>query len=148
VTVADYLIIAQYNAWCLNQGEHYTAKRGSVNWNAELIWKMRSELGIQWDLLQEEIPTVFETLLQSLSTCLTKLQSQLRGKIMQISRSRYSFANKPMTHRKGLFIHSSRRHRLQAPRLNIQVWVGTAGICKRNQVRQRQMNVYEKELYG
>ncbi|KAF2104448.1 hypothetical protein NA57DRAFT_70653 [Rhizodiscina lignyota] len=49
----------QYNAWCLHNGHHYTEKRGDVNWNNELIWKMRTELAFQWDMVEEEIPQLF-----------------------------------------------------------------------------------------
>ncbi|KAH6700598.1 hypothetical protein BKA61DRAFT_705543 [Leptodontidium sp. MPI-SDFR-AT-0119] len=73
-----------YNAWCLNRGDHATPKRGHLNWNSELIWKMRIELAYQWGLLEDEIPTVFETLLQSIRTSLLNLQSHLRGKIQDI----------------------------------------------------------------
>ncbi|KAH6678502.1 hypothetical protein B0J14DRAFT_582898 [Halenospora varia] len=70
---------SQYNAWCLKNGNHEgTLKRGHVNWNSRLIWKMRMELAYQWTLLEEEIPTVFEELLQSISICLLNLQSHLR----------------------------------------------------------------------
>lgn len=63
---------AQYNAWCLNNGDHYTAKRGAVNWNQELIWKMRSELDFQWEVVEEEMAEIFEELLH-------KLESELDG---------------------------------------------------------------------
>ncbi|KAN0095627.1 hypothetical protein V8E51_016338 [Hyaloscypha variabilis] len=68
----------QYNAWCLNHGDHATAKRGHVNWNSELIWKMRMELAFQWGLVEDEIPIVFEKLLQSIRACFLNLQSRLR----------------------------------------------------------------------
>jgi hypothetical protein len=41
---------------------------------------MKMELGYQWDLLEEEIPTVFVQLLDSINHCLTNLQSEIRGK--------------------------------------------------------------------
>ncbi|KAE9366257.1 hypothetical protein N431DRAFT_419424 [Stipitochalara longipes BDJ] len=69
---------SQYNAWCLNRGDHETGKRGHVNWNAELIWKMRTELAFQWGLVEDEIPIVLEKLLQSIRTCFLNLQSHLR----------------------------------------------------------------------
>jgi hypothetical protein len=74
------LLLAQYNAWCLNNGDHETAKRGHVNWNSGLIWKMRMELAYQWGLLVDEIPTVFRTLLESIKIRLIDLQSHLKGK--------------------------------------------------------------------
>jgi hypothetical protein len=70
---------AQYNAWCRNNGDYYTAKRGSVNWNQELIWKMRSELEYQWDILEEEVPRVFDELLETLSTGLEDLKSHIKS---------------------------------------------------------------------
>ncbi|KAH8812284.1 hypothetical protein F5884DRAFT_784973 [Xylogone sp. PMI_703] len=69
---------SQYQAWCLNRGDHATAKRGHLNWNAELIWKMRTELEFQWGLVDDEIPAVFEKLSQSIQACFVKLQSHLR----------------------------------------------------------------------
>ncbi|KAH8744019.1 hypothetical protein F5882DRAFT_455086 [Hyaloscypha sp. PMI_1271] len=71
---------SQYNAWCLNNGDHSTGKRGHLNWNSELIWKMRTELAFQWGLVEDEIPTVFEKLFQSIRACFLNLQSHLRGK--------------------------------------------------------------------
>lgn len=73
------LWLAQYNAWCMNSGNHYTLKRGSVNWNADLIWKMRMELDFQWNLLEEEIPTVFKAILESITDSFGQLQRNLRG---------------------------------------------------------------------
>jgi len=52
-----------------------------VNWNAELIWKMRMELAYQWDLLEDDIPTAFETLLQSVKGQLLALKSHLEGEL-------------------------------------------------------------------
>jgi len=70
---------AQYNAWCRNDGCHRTEKRGSVNWNQELIWKMRSELEYQWDILEEEVPCVFDELLETLTTELEGLKSHIKS---------------------------------------------------------------------
>ncbi|KAF5688802.1 hypothetical protein FCIRC_1708 [Fusarium circinatum] len=53
----------QYNAWCLNNGDHQTLNRGHENWNAKIIWKMRMELESQWDLMEEEVTDVFSALL-------------------------------------------------------------------------------------
>ncbi|KAH8649442.1 hypothetical protein BGZ60DRAFT_534676 [Tricladium varicosporioides] len=71
---------SQYNAWCLNNGDHITPKRGHVNWNSNLIWKMRMELEYQWELLEDEIPKVFEKLLQTINIRLLKIQSHLKDK--------------------------------------------------------------------
>lgn len=76
----NLFVAAQYNAWCLNRGDHATVKRDHVNWNAELIWKMRSELAFQWGLVEDEIPIVFEKLLHSIRASFLDLQSHLRGK--------------------------------------------------------------------
>ncbi|KFY49525.1 hypothetical protein V496_09946 [Pseudogymnoascus sp. VKM F-4515 (FW-2607)] len=69
-----------YNAWCRHDGYHYTEKRGKVNWNAELIWKMRMEMAFQWETLEEDIPTLFKDLLQSAKAPLLALQSEMREK--------------------------------------------------------------------
>jgi hypothetical protein len=65
----------------MNDGDHRTEKRGKVNWNAELIWKMRMELAYQWDLLEDDIPIFFTDLLQSVKRQLLDLKSHLRGKL-------------------------------------------------------------------
>ncbi|KAK4235702.1 hypothetical protein C8A03DRAFT_46215 [Achaetomium macrosporum] len=57
----------QYDAWCRNNGHHSTAKRGRVDWNAKIIWKLRTELDFQWDIVAEEINTVFGKLLAIVS---------------------------------------------------------------------------------
>jgi hypothetical protein len=58
-----------------------------VNWNAELIWKMRMELAYQWDLLEDDIPIVFENLLQSVKRRLLDLKSYLGGKLKKTPQS-------------------------------------------------------------
>jgi hypothetical protein len=70
---------AQYNAWCRNNGDHETAGRSRVNWNQELIWKMRSELDYAWEMVEEEVPEVFDELLQTLERLLEKLKSSITG---------------------------------------------------------------------
>ncbi|KAK3306258.1 uncharacterized protein B0T15DRAFT_396538 [Chaetomium strumarium] len=57
----------QYDAWCRNNGYHCTPKRGRVDWNAKIIWKLRAELDFQWDIVQEEIRSVFDELLATVS---------------------------------------------------------------------------------
>ncbi|KFY44996.1 hypothetical protein V494_01204 [Pseudogymnoascus sp. VKM F-4513 (FW-928)] len=69
-----------YNAWCRHDGCHYTEKRGNVNWNAELIWRMRMEMAFQWETLEEDIPTLFNNLLQSAQAPLRALQSEITDK--------------------------------------------------------------------
>ncbi|KAH8703638.1 hypothetical protein BGW36DRAFT_287095 [Talaromyces proteolyticus] len=68
---------SQYNAWCLNNGDHATSKRGHVNWNGELNWKMRSELAYQWELFEDDIVNEFKDLLACLKGNLKDLESYL-----------------------------------------------------------------------
>jgi hypothetical protein len=56
-----------------------------VNWNADLIWKMRMEMAFQWETLEEDIPTLFKDLLQSAKAPLLALQSEMRGTLVEIS---------------------------------------------------------------
>jgi len=72
-------VTGQYNAWCLNNGDHQTMKRGHENWNAKIIWKMRMELEGQWDLVEEEVSDVFTQLLEAMKKRLDSLKSSLRG---------------------------------------------------------------------
>ncbi|GAB1312304.1 Dynamin N-terminal domain-containing protein [Madurella fahalii] len=53
----------QYDAWCRNNGHHSTQKRVNVDWNAQIVWKMRTELDFQWDIVEEEVDAVFNELL-------------------------------------------------------------------------------------
>ncbi|KAF5589898.1 uncharacterized protein FSUBG_11004 [Fusarium subglutinans] len=64
----------QYNAWCLNNGDHQTLNRGHENWNAKIIWKMRTELESQWDLMEEEVTDVFSALLDGVRNILDQLK--------------------------------------------------------------------------
>ncbi|EFQ96945.1 hypothetical protein MGYG_08870 [Nannizzia gypsea CBS 118893] len=70
----------QYNAWCIKNGDHCTPRRGRVNWNNELIWKMRIELESQWELLEEEVPTTFKKLRKSVIGQIHGLEKQLQSK--------------------------------------------------------------------
>lgn len=54
-------------------------KRGPVNWNRELIWKMRTELEYQWDLLEETILTSFEDLLDTVKRHFREVESLLES---------------------------------------------------------------------
>lgn len=56
-----------------------------MSWNGELIWKMRSELGFQWDMFEEEIPTIFEGLLQRLEERLKEVESYLDSQLWSMS---------------------------------------------------------------
>jgi hypothetical protein len=78
----DIIYAAQYNAWCINDGVHQTPRRRFVNWNAELVWKMRSELEYQWDLVEDEIPIVFRGLVQATKAPLEFLESLIRSESM------------------------------------------------------------------
>jgi hypothetical protein len=50
-----------------------------VNWNQDLIWKMRSELDFQWELVEEEAVDIFKVLLESLVSELILFKAQLEG---------------------------------------------------------------------
>jgi hypothetical protein len=71
---------AQYYGFCLNNGHHETLKRPREDWNAKILWKMRMELEYQWDLVEDEIPVVFDTLLDRVKTELNYLKDQLKSK--------------------------------------------------------------------
>ncbi len=43
-----------------------------------MIWKMKSELDYAWDIIEEEIPEVFEDLTRSFRTDLKKFESAVR----------------------------------------------------------------------
>ena len=58
-----------------------------MNWNAELIWKMRTELAYQWDLLEDDIPTVFESLCHVVKGLLLDLKAHLEGKLLKTLQS-------------------------------------------------------------
>jgi hypothetical protein len=51
-----------YDAWCRNNGSYSTRKRAATDWNAKIVWKLRAELDFQWDIVEEEIGTVFDEL--------------------------------------------------------------------------------------
>ena len=76
------LFTVQYNVWCMNNGNYHTFKLGSVNWNKDLIWKMRTELEYQWDLLEETIQTSFEELLGSVKDQFRKVESLLESMLI------------------------------------------------------------------
>lgn len=70
----------QYHAWCLNNGDHETLRRAREDWNAKLLWKMRIELAYQWDLVEDEVPTLFKSLLDSIECELEYLKDQVNSK--------------------------------------------------------------------
>ncbi len=51
-----------------------------MDWNANIIWKMRTELEFQWELVQEEIPTLFGGLLTEVKSLLAGVKETLLGK--------------------------------------------------------------------
>ncbi|TGO79010.1 hypothetical protein BELL_0046g00100 [Botrytis elliptica] len=71
--------VKSYNAWCRNNGEHITVARGYRNWNAEIIEKMRTELKMRWNLLEEKIPINMESLLQEVKNQLQNLETHIEG---------------------------------------------------------------------
>ncbi|RYP68754.1 hypothetical protein DL771_006484 [Monosporascus sp. 5C6A] len=70
---------SQYYAWCLNRGDHETPSRSREDWNAKIIWKMRMELAYQWDLVEDEIPSLFESLLDTVKSELGYLKDQVQN---------------------------------------------------------------------
>jgi hypothetical protein len=71
------LFIGQYNAWCRSNGSHFTLKRGNVNWNQELLWKMRTELDFQWEVAEDELGRIFSELQETLASHLRMLKSHI-----------------------------------------------------------------------
>lgn len=69
----------QYNAWCRNNGHHYTEKRGDVNWNKEIIWKMRTELALQWEMVEEEMPKMFKSVEEAVDESFGEIQVTMRS---------------------------------------------------------------------
>ncbi|KAF7544840.1 hypothetical protein G7046_g9700 [Stylonectria norvegica] len=62
----------QYHLMCAQNGIQ-TTPTGSENWNAKIIWKMRLELTLQWELVEEDIHTHFEGLRSSSRAILDEL---------------------------------------------------------------------------
>lgn len=81
--------LTQYKAWCLNNGHHYTEKRGDVNWNKEIIWKMRTELALQWEMVEEEIPKMFKSVEEAVVKSFGEIQATMRslGAVPTLSKS-------------------------------------------------------------
>lgn len=94
---------AQHYGFCLNNGHHETPKRPREDWNAKILWKTRMELEYQWDLVEDEIPLVFDRLLDKAKIELAYLKDQLK------SESAYYGASKPaLTRNRLLFIQDLR----------------------------------------
>lgn len=72
-------VTAQYNAWCLKNGNHCTVNRGHVNWNAGLNWKMRTELAFQWEVFEDDIKETLESLVAFVKEGLRDLERYLDG---------------------------------------------------------------------
>ncbi|KAH6656869.1 hypothetical protein BKA67DRAFT_553428 [Truncatella angustata] len=70
---------SQYYAFCLHNGHHETPKRPREDWNAKLLWKMRMELEFQWDIVEDEIPAVFESLIDTVKSELEYLKDQIQN---------------------------------------------------------------------
>ncbi|RYO92978.1 hypothetical protein DL762_001340 [Monosporascus cannonballus] len=60
-------------------GDHATPSRSREDWNAKIIWKMRMELAYQWDLVEDEIPSLFESLLDTIKSELGYLKDQVEN---------------------------------------------------------------------
>jgi hypothetical protein len=60
--------VDSYNAWCRRNGKHSTSAHPNVDWNAQIIQKMRMEVAFEWDILEEEIPTLFGKLTKDVCT--------------------------------------------------------------------------------
>lgn len=71
--------LAQYNAWCHRNGCHSTLNRPHQDWNADIIWKMRTELAWQWDILVDDVPDAFQHLLHKVDRLVASLQEVLAG---------------------------------------------------------------------
>ncbi|KAG9255485.1 uncharacterized protein F5Z01DRAFT_56619 [Emericellopsis atlantica] len=80
---ANTIDLAQYNAWCLRNGNHCTLKREATDWNAQIIWKMRMELNFQWDLVMEEVAAVFKAFQEDYTMGLMRM----KAKVLEITES-------------------------------------------------------------
>ncbi|KAM0272239.1 hypothetical protein ACHAQH_008760 [Verticillium albo-atrum] len=82
VLTADTDLLDSYNAWCRHNGKYSTPVHENIDWNSQIIWKMRMELAFQWEIVEEEVPAVFAKLTEDLSKELTWLKDDT---IMQAS---------------------------------------------------------------
>ncbi|KAL3965416.1 hypothetical protein ACCO45_002420 [Purpureocillium lilacinum] len=76
---ADPVSAAQINAWCLHNGHHQTARKPRENWNANIIWKMRTELETQWELLEEEAVDVLSAVIEGSKRHLESVKESVRS---------------------------------------------------------------------
>lgn len=64
----------------MHNGHWQTSRLGAVDWNAKIIWKMRTELDFQWDLLEDDVSPMFETVYTEMVSLLHNLSTAARGK--------------------------------------------------------------------
>jgi hypothetical protein len=76
---------ATYGAFCRNNGDHSTPAVGKVNWNAEIISKMRDDLIPQWQDWEEEIQEHFSVFLTTTKHELSALKKSVLGKTEKYS---------------------------------------------------------------
>ncbi|KAL9618670.1 MAG: hypothetical protein Q9160_006637 [Pyrenula sp. 1 TL-2023] len=69
----------QYNAWCRNYGDWRTRTLGPVNWNKELMQRMRTELRPQWMLLHTYIAGMFKDLSKDIEAEFLQLKSAIKA---------------------------------------------------------------------
>ncbi|OAQ87853.1 dynamin, GTPase domain-containingprotein [Purpureocillium lilacinum] len=70
---------SRINAWCLHNGHHQTARKPRENWNANIIWKMRTELETQWELLEEEAVDVLSAVIEGSKRHLESVKESVRS---------------------------------------------------------------------
>jgi hypothetical protein len=63
----------------LQNGNHSTLNRKHVNWNANLIWKMRMETEFAWELVLDEVHVVFERLKSTVTASLEYIKTKALG---------------------------------------------------------------------
>ncbi|KAH6682229.1 hypothetical protein F5X68DRAFT_192586 [Plectosphaerella plurivora] len=96
-----------YRAWCRRNGSHQTPSRGQVNWNSDLAWKMRSELAFAWDLVFEEVASIYGRAAQSMSKHLARFQEETISKISALEQRRMLLASVEST--KQTWVHGITR---------------------------------------
>lgn len=84
----------------------------TANWNADIVWKMRIELSLQWDIVEEEIGTVFGELLAAVRACLdvlmvavatTSMPGELRAQLQAVVSARVERCEYSVTRAKEKF---------------------------------------------
>lgn len=76
------LCSGQFNAWCVNDGHHKTFKRRQVDWNALIIWKMRMELETQWQIVEDEVSTIFKELEEDVKARFGVYSNAISGEVV------------------------------------------------------------------